>query len=175
MQMDNSSTCKGFSYSANSGESPEESSWTFYFQDFKSNNNNCSEQTSFCSDAASLAPYELITNRNNIGTLDINDNENNNKKFVGSKKRKMKGAAKVDDDLEDTASSPVNSPKVSYMDQFCNSQKGKSTASIIEGRGNNSGQQMMTSGLNISTKDNNDRTELKKKGLCLVPISMFRK
>ncbi|CAN4117783.1 unnamed protein product [Withania somnifera] len=88
----------------------------------------------------------------------------------------MKGAA-VDDDLEDTASSPVNSPKVSYMDELCiNSQKGKSCSSILEGKGNStiSGQQMMTSRLNISTKEN-DCTELKKKGLCLVPISMFTK
>ncbi|TMW80766.1 hypothetical protein EJD97_015433 [Solanum chilense] len=89
----------------------------------------------------------------------------------------MKGVAReVDDDLEDTASSPVNSPKVSYMNELCtNSQKGKSSASIFEGRGNNiSGQQMMTSGLNNSTKEN-DSTQLKKKGLCLVPISMFTK
>ncbi|CAN4097204.1 unnamed protein product [Withania somnifera] len=82
----------------------------------------------------------------------------------------MKGAA-VDDDLEDTASSPVNSPKVSYMDELCiNSQKGKSSASLLEGNG----QQIMTSGLNISTKENGC-TELKKKGLCLVPISIFTK
>ncbi|KAJ8555989.1 hypothetical protein K7X08_022747 [Anisodus acutangulus] len=87
----------------------------------------------------------------------------------------MEGAAAaVDDDLEDTASSPVNSPKVSYMDEFfIKSQKGKSPARILEGKGNSSGQ-TMTSGLNVSTKEN-DRTELKKKGLCLVPISMFRK
>ncbi|KAF3620314.1 putative ribonuclease 3-like protein 2-like [Capsicum annuum] len=89
----------------------------------------------------------------------------------------MKGAAAVDDDLEDTASSPVNSPKVSYMNELCinNSQKGKNSAYILEGKGNNiSGQQMMTSGLNNSPKEN-DNTELKKKGLCLVPISMFTK
>lgn len=44
-----------------------------------------------------------------------------------------------------------------------------------QGKGNSiSGQQMMTSGLNISTKEN-DSTELKKKGLCLVPVSMFTK
>ncbi|KAJ8534460.1 hypothetical protein K7X08_016188 [Anisodus acutangulus] len=160
--MDNSSICNGLSYSAKSDDSLEESSWTFYFQDFMSNNNNYNEQTSLCSDE--------FTNKN--GVLNINDNENNNKNFV-FKKRKMKGAA-VDDDFEDTASSPVNSPKVSYMNEFCiKSQKGKSAASILEGKGNSSGQ-MMTSGLNVSTKENN-YTELKKKGLCLVPISMFTK
>ncbi|KAK4344533.1 hypothetical protein RND71_034709 [Anisodus tanguticus] len=106
-------------------DSLEESSWTFYFQDFMSNNNNYNEQTSLCSDE--------FTNKN--GVLNINDNENNNKNFV-FKKRKMKGAA-VDDDFEDTASSPVNSPKVSYMNEFCiKSQKGKSAASILEKKKN---------------------------------------
>ncbi|XP_016470743.1 vascular-related unknown protein 4-like [Nicotiana tabacum] len=175
--MDNYSACnKGLSYSANySDENPEESSWTFYLQDFMSNNNeqitssySGFENNSLSSDAASLAPYELTNNRN--GAIDITENNTN----FGSKKRKMKRAvAAVDDDLEDTASSPVNSPKVSYMDQLCISQKGKSTASIFEGKGNATGQ-MMTSGLNVSTKEN-DCTELKKKGLCLVPVSMFTK
>lgn len=106
MQMDNSSICNSFSnYSKkNSNNSQEESSWTFYFQDFMSNNNNNNydEQNSLCS-------YELLTNKN----LDnINENNNNSKSIF--KKRKMKGASReVDDDLEDTASSPVNSPKVS--------------------------------------------------------------
>ncbi|KAG5578910.1 hypothetical protein H5410_049537 [Solanum commersonii] len=172
MQMDNSSTCNSFSnYSAKNSDydSQEESSWTFYFQDFMSNNNNSNEQNSLCSN-------ELHINKN--GGLDINENSinNNNNKSV-FKKRKMKGVAReVDDDLEDTASSPVNSPKVSYMNELCfKSQKGKSSASIFEGKGNSiSGQQMMTSGLNNSTKEN-DSTQLKKKGLCLVPISMFTK
>ncbi|XP_015166443.1 putative uncharacterized protein DDB_G0272516 [Solanum tuberosum] len=133
-----------------------------------SNNNNSNEQNSLCSN-------ELHINKN--GGLDINENSiiNNNKSVF--KKRKMKGVAReVDDDLEDTASSPVNSPKVSYMNELCfKSQKGKSSASIFEGKGNSiSGQQMMTSGLNNSTKEN-DSTQLKKKGLCLVPISMFTK
>ncbi|MCD9638361.1 hypothetical protein HAX54_022261 [Datura stramonium] len=169
--MDNSSTCNSFSnYSAKNSnyDSQEESSWTFYFQDFMSNNNNnYNEQNSLCSD-------ELLINKN--GVLDTNENNSNSNKFV-FKKRKMKGAAReVDDDLQDTASSPVNSPKVSYMNELCiSSQKGKSSAGILEGKGKNtSGQQMMTSGLNNSTKEN-DCTELKKKGLCLVPISMFTK
>uniref|UniRef100_M1B560 Uncharacterized protein n=1 Tax=Solanum tuberosum TaxID=4113 RepID=M1B560_SOLTU len=70
-----------------------------------SNNNNSNEQNSLCSN-------ELHINKN--GGLDINENSiiNNNKSVF--KKRKMKGVAReVDDDLEDTASSPVNSPKVS--------------------------------------------------------------
>lgn len=112
MQMDNSSTCNSFSnYSAKNSnyDSQEESSWTFYFQDFMSNNNNSNEQNSLCSN-------ELQINKNN--GLDIyensnNNNNNNTNKFV-FKKRKMKGVAReVDDDLQDTASSPVNSPKVS--------------------------------------------------------------
>lgn len=131
--MDNSSTCKRFSnnYSAKNSDydSQEESSWTFYFQDFMSNNNNYNEQNSLCS-------QELLINKN--GALDINENRNNNNnnninnKFV-FKKRKMKGGAReVDDDLEDTASSPVNSPKVSQSFFFFSFLSGRCLVSVLE-------------------------------------------
>ncbi|XVF43397.1 hypothetical protein PTKIN_Ptkin02bG0036900 [Pterospermum kingtungense] len=86
-----------------------------------------------------------------------------------------------DDSLEDTASSPVNSPKVSELksndmnprkreDQVHNSL-GKETAS------ENHYSEIQIGEENKVNFDHgiwkNDCTELKKRGLCLVPLSMF--
>lgn len=94
-------------------ESAEESGWTMYFDDFSLGNNNehsrCSpgfESSSLVSDAASLAGK--TSNSSHRGG---NSSMVKSSKRLGFKKRKA-AAALVDDALEDTASSPVNSPEV---------------------------------------------------------------
>lgn len=96
-------------------EKMEESSWTFYIEGFICDNNKdkddddhsfCSSQPespSLVSDAASSAVKKLADWKENIGLSKQNS----------FKKKKTKAAIHVDYDLEDTASSPVNSPKVS--------------------------------------------------------------
>jgi len=93
--------------------SPEESGWTVYFEDFLVNNNNNEEEHSYCSsrfkssslvsDAASLAGKKSL--------------DKISSKRLSFKKRKTIGAL-VDDALEDTASSPVSSPKVIILFSF---------------------------------------------------------
>ncbi|KAK4439828.1 hypothetical protein Salat_0317700 [Sesamum alatum] len=124
---------------------PEESSWTFYIEGFNMRGDDDDDETpSLVSDAASSAVK--INNRRSsadMGTLSLSlgfppkyKNTTNSTmmrslcKQTSFKKQKTKviPAPAMDFDLEDTASSPVNSPKVStsYMnDQFMNLQKGK--------------------------------------------------
>ena len=85
-----------------------------YFEDLLANNNNeysysslGLESPSLVSDAASLAGkrYESIERDGGLAMV------KSSSKRLSFKKRKAKGVL-VDDALEDTASSPVNSPKV---------------------------------------------------------------
>ena len=102
------SPSKALSSQAISNESPEESGWTKYFEDFLAYNKDHSSSpsgnydygnSSLVSDAASSA----------AGTKKLSLEKTCKK--LSFKKRKTKGAV-VDDALEDTASSPVSSPKV---------------------------------------------------------------
>ncbi|VAH29449.1 unnamed protein product [Triticum turgidum subsp. durum] len=86
---------------------PEESSWTDYFVDFMMSEEEKRQGASYCSfdqeeeegsmisDAASLAPAALADRYKGLKKL----------------KKKVFKALDHDDSLEDTASSPVNSPK----------------------------------------------------------------
>lgn len=110
--------------------SAEESGWTAYFQDFSNNinndnknNNNVDDdeddniiEESFCtnissslvSDAASYAAWKLSpTRRKNSPQYHHHETP----KKLSFKKTRAKEISQ-DDSLEDTASSPVNSPKV---------------------------------------------------------------
>ncbi|KAG9153811.1 hypothetical protein Leryth_005929 [Lithospermum erythrorhizon] len=146
---------------------PEESSWTFYIQDFPCGNTNqinddfvCfssssslinnNQSASLLSDAASSASkkpnnYYKNDKANFIISSDKNKCDDNNKAMMTLRKRIVIQGA-IDEDLQDTATSPVNSPKVMK-------------------RGDTSG------ALLVGGKKDDDITELKKRELCLVPIS----
>ncbi|XVF70555.1 hypothetical protein PTKIN_Ptkin11bG0171100 [Pterospermum kingtungense] len=163
-------------------ESPEESSWTMYFEDFSKNNNtdmngnssflisdhvNYPITSSLVSDAASSAARRHV-----FGASLDHKSYNRNKKMI------TKGAAGlVDDELEDTASSPANSPKVCdlLVNHFDKNLKQKSVMNIShqEIKGSDSGQiiEKRNDELGFIEREN-DGTELKKRGLCLVPLSM---
>ncbi|KAM1512407.1 hypothetical protein PS1_024442 [Malus domestica] len=106
----------------------EESGWTAYFEDFSNNNNNRREEeggggrggrggaqsfgctSSLVSDAASGAAWKLVShnNQNHAGSIGVPPNNISKKlSFKKTRTKKIFG-----DDLEDTASSPVNSPKI---------------------------------------------------------------
>ncbi|KAM0840848.1 hypothetical protein ACQ4PT_059388 [Festuca glaucescens] len=167
---------------------PEESSWTGYFVDFMSEEEKKRQEASYCtydqeeeeveeeessmiSDAASLAPAALLDRYKGLKKL----------------KKKVFKALDHDDSLEDTASSPVNSPKVCALSQLefspkrrCNVRDLAKGAGIgydhgREGMDYEDADEMMKGVrfLDQSQKGITPCAELKDKGLCLVPLSML--
>ncbi|XP_059664624.1 vascular-related unknown protein 1-like isoform X1 [Cornus florida] len=139
----------------------EESSWTYYFQDFLGNNHNINEDNntaSFSSRSADQNPSLVSDAASNL-LLSKKYFPNNDQvvgfsksKKLSFNKRKAKGAL-FDAALEDTASSPLNSPK-----EKC-SNSGKTDEERSE--------------MGFGAGRDSDYTNLKKKGLRLVPVSMF--
>ncbi|XP_004243463.1 vascular-related unknown protein 1-like [Solanum lycopersicum] len=169
----------------------EESGWTTYLEDFSmeqhnnnSINNNNSEISTYCdsfgspsllSDAASHVVWnnnhQVMINTSNYGSPFL-------KRLNLKKPRNNKIS---DPDLQDTASSPVNSPKVSSFNK-------QMDINYRRGDNNNNGnfqgfegssrqhQEMETIEKNSSMcfdERNKSYMDLKKKGLCLVPLSML--
>lgn len=134
--MENSMSCKPVSSSSNektADDSFEESGWTMYFEDFFAQNNRedrddgFNEHSSFSfdddgsssmvSDAASLAVKKSAGDHHGEKVVGFPINNKSFKYNLSLKKRRTKGAL-LDDPLEDTASSPVNSPKVRNINPF---------------------------------------------------------
>ncbi|KAL5198980.1 hypothetical protein ABZP36_002492 [Zizania latifolia] len=180
---------------------PEESSWTDYFVDFimseeekkKQGASWCSstyddggdhcgdcsdhkeeeeeeeeQEDSMVSDAASCAPAALPDRYKELKKL----------------KKKVFKALDHDDSLEDTASSPVNSPKVSALSLLELSPKRRwNTRDLTKeaGVGDDHGREGMDFAdamegvrfVDQSQKSTTPCAELKDKGLCLFPLSML--
>ncbi|KAJ7981307.1 putative CTD small phosphatase-like protein 2 [Quillaja saponaria] len=134
-----SSTC----YPDDEEEELEESGWTSYFEDFSNAKmENSFGGSSLVSDAASCAAWNF-SSANNIP-----------KKLKFKKSRTTQ--ISEDDSLEDTASSPVNSPT--------DKDKGLASGHYSEG------QREYKNEVKFNGKIM-DCTELKKKGHCLLPLS----
>ncbi|KAL7142277.1 hypothetical protein ABFS83_08G113200 [Erythranthe nasuta] len=169
-----------------------ESGWTDYLDDFpysKSINNGGSGGSSI----NSFGTPSLISDAAWNGSDDNNNNNNNNNissplrilNFKNLKRNKYRKYSYAEDDYEDTASSPVNSPKVSSMKQmevnyrrlddlatanFLGKQGGASNFSEVvteEKNGNNN------KNIANESKNNIDHqfVDLRTRGLCLMPIS----
>ncbi|KAB2615709.1 hypothetical protein D8674_022297 [Pyrus ussuriensis x Pyrus communis] len=161
-------------------ESPEESSWTMYLQDFMTTNSQDDddderssfssygyENCSIISDAGSSVTRKFTINGEVLGFGVVGGYNRSGVMFKRQPKEVL-----LDDALEDTATSPVNSPKIcnlsrstveptlqkDYID-IPNAEKG-STSGRVDER-NESG----------FIGRESDCTELKKRGLCLVPFS----
>lgn len=95
-------------------ESPEESGWTSYFEDFSNHRENSFSSSygtpSMVSDAASSPAWKSSPN-NQVGACSSIGGSPHMPKKLTLKKTRAKEIYH-DDSLEDTASSPVNSPKV---------------------------------------------------------------
>uniref|UniRef100_A0A0A9BHP5 Uncharacterized protein n=1 Tax=Arundo donax TaxID=35708 RepID=A0A0A9BHP5_ARUDO len=167
-----------------------ESSWTDYFVDFmlceeeekkqealyfatEGDGDDCTheeeEEDSMISDAASRAPAALLPG-----------------KYKELKKLKKKAfkALDHDDSLADTASSPVNSPKVSVMSQLELSPKRRCNIRDLTkevGIGDDHGREGMDctdAAIGVIFVDQSRMSitpcaELKDKGVCLFPLSML--
>ncbi|XP_022775735.1 uncharacterized protein LOC111317565 [Durio zibethinus] len=159
---------------------PEESGWTAYFEDFSNNDHSSfSCSSSLISDAATNGAAWKISHNNDHGFAFSSPCAPSSKlpKKLRFKKTRTKEICE-DDSLEDTASSPVNSPKVSDLksddmnpkkrEDQVHSSLGKETAS------ENYSEIQMEEGNKMNfDHGKNDCTELNKKGLCLVPLSML--
>ncbi|KAK3125190.1 hypothetical protein QOZ80_7BG0601500 [Eleusine coracana subsp. coracana] len=180
------------SYSEGQAQSVE-SSWTDYFVDFilseeekrqgsycptegeadgyRGNHDDEEEEDSMISDAASRAPAALLPN-----------------KYELKKLKKAFKALDNDDCLEDTASSPVNSPKVSGLSQMELSPKKRCNIRDLImkedeiGHGDDHCMAEMDcthatmEGVRLvdpSERSITPRAELKDKGICLFPLSML--
>ncbi|KAM7271291.1 hypothetical protein ACFE04_030505 [Oxalis oulophora] len=165
-------------------EEEEESGWTSYFEYFSQQNKikyDDEDQEESCnnslvSDADSCVPWKLSQNKNIPSfSSSIPININTPKKLRFKKKTRTNEILfNEDDSLEDTASSPVNSPKVSNLEEIFRRQKkfegDHHTAANTSLGGKDSAID------NISSLDQGktrDCTELKRRGLCLVPMSML--
>ncbi|RWW15801.1 hypothetical protein GW17_00020349 [Ensete ventricosum] len=173
----NSSSVAGGGFGSKVGlASSEESGWTMYFEDFMASSSSSSEEkqeaggfysisvngSSAISDAASCVAWTPLS----------------------LKKRKRKGLL-ADDSLEDTASSPVSSPKViiflfHLLKQFFGFIPVKFDYRSLwvlfqEGVVRSKNDQEPKQAVNgfRSTERKNECTEQKKKGACLVPLSML--
>lgn len=100
------SCSRGRDRSDDGDRSPEESGWTIYFEDFL-NSSDHQQLSSFSSDG--VAPDDQPHVAPDAASSVVGD-----KVMNGFKKRRMmiKEVFVEDESLEDTASSPVNSPKV---------------------------------------------------------------
>ncbi|KAL3503455.1 hypothetical protein ACH5RR_037904 [Cinchona calisaya] len=168
-------------------DSPEESSWTFYMQDFlvgdhDDHHDNYSSSFSYesspslVSDAFSSAAARKDPPDDNIEAAVFITSARSNCKNLSFKKRKAKATAVLNDhhhDLEDTASSPANSPKVSYINQLNHNPNDEDKIDFEEA--NICRNIIRTAGVGGAAEEenNNNQSELKKRGLCLVPVSML--
>ncbi|MBA0699509.1 hypothetical protein Goari_001139 [Gossypium aridum] len=155
------------SRSSDENECPEESSWTLYFQDF-SNKNTIDDlmnqnSSSILSHISHHTPDAACSAAGPLPSLDHTR--------LSFKKRKIKGpsSAFIDHDLEDTATSPANSPKVYNLGNQFDKQKDDAMGISQEMKGSGSGKINDEVGF---IEGENVGHKLKKKGLCLVPLSM---
>ncbi|KAL3508522.1 hypothetical protein ACH5RR_027923 [Cinchona calisaya] len=160
---------------------PEESSWTFYMQDFLYGHDHDNTTSNSFSSSYDQSSPSLISDAFSSAARKFaaSDHKNEAIKFTSSTsncknmRRKAKGTAvNHHDDLEDTASSPVNSPKVSYIEQMndnCQNEKDNVNVSQV-----NISRNISTGVIgNADQEENSNQSELKKRGLCLVPVSML--
>ncbi|KAF7116894.1 hypothetical protein RHSIM_RhsimUnG0010900 [Rhododendron simsii] len=177
-------------------EPQEESGWTSYFEDFLATQRSredqhstapFSDQESFCSpslvsDAASCAPSKT-ENRNQVPSCDPVTEDGppvtTMHKTASFKKVARTEEISRDDSLEDTASSPANSPKVSSLKEMdiINPRKREDNngVEISNSLGKGGGSDCCTE--LIPTEGGTDMTiegytELNRRGLCLVPLSI---
>ncbi|KAI3988218.1 hypothetical protein MKX01_012007 [Papaver californicum] len=179
------------SYSQHHNEEEEESGWTGYFEDFS----NCSSTTSsdfgsssMISDADSCAAWKkknhgLVNNIHDDVRLVLEKSCKNLSIFNTTNKKKRRSSSRVvDDSLEDTASSPVNSPKVRETRELDvispDMNVYESNIHISQGKrrllsDHCLDMQFEDDKRNAIGREINECTELRKRGFCLVPMSML--
>lgn len=137
---------------------------------------------SLLSDAASHAAWKNCNNNNQV-MISTNNSPNfgTASPFLKRLNLKKPRNKKISDpDLEDTASSPVNSPKVSSFNKQMDinyRRAGNNNGNFLGFEGGSRQQQEMEiverNSVMCFDEKNKSYMDLKKKGLCLVPLSML--
>ncbi|RDY07423.1 hypothetical protein CR513_08466, partial [Mucuna pruriens] len=136
--------------------SSEESGWTKYFDDFFNNHIIDDQKCSMSFSSVHSYSTSFVSDAASlVATKKLTDSTQAEEFGNGSsfKKRRKIKTALLDDALEDTATSPIKGSKE---------------------KRNIPGEKDERKELGFNERDN-DHTELKKKGLCLVPLSMIVK
>ncbi|KAE8663896.1 Homeodomain GLABROUS 2 isoform 1 [Hibiscus syriacus] len=174
-------------------DSVEESGWTAYFVDSSNSNHRThdhrhhhQQQSSYCSSfvcGSSLVSDAATTRRGAAWKPSDKDIDRDLHVFpekVRFKKTRTKEIRDEEDDsLEDTASSPVNSPKVSddWISNDMNPRKREDQAALSslgkDGAENCSDIHIEEENKLSFHDGKNDCTEISKRGLRLVPFSML--
>ncbi|XP_020594006.1 uncharacterized protein LOC110034087 [Phalaenopsis equestris] len=169
-----------------SSYSEGESGWTSYFEDFKVSEKRKASEAASCSscssslheagssmvsDAASCTAWKTHHITGEIAGEPLPPPER-----LGnlSLKRKMGRGVLGDDSLEDTASSPVNSPKVGEFKVLeMKTRKKEESKEKMSGSGDCKGH--ASEGIKEANYTGivDQCSEIRKQGLCLVPISML--
>ncbi|KAI6697492.1 hypothetical protein NL676_017611 [Syzygium grande] len=145
----------------------EESGWTTYLQDFSRNNDG---EDSFCS---SFGTSSLVSD---AASRAIHRNaavaEPKAPRRLSMIKRMRTREITDEDPLEDTATSPVNSPKINHLKrgEMMGTRMTDDPLHLSLGNGGASESCM---GLKVREGNENECSSLRKRGLCLVPLSMF--
>ncbi|KAG2317448.1 hypothetical protein Bca4012_068339 [Brassica carinata] len=168
------------------GDYQEESGWTTYLDDF-SNQYRTHQEDSDHQDKSSCSLLGISPSLVSDAATDAFSGQGFPVNFPVKLKFGKARTKKIceDDSLEDTASSPVNSPKVSQVehiqtpprkneDYVCSSfvmrtRRGMADNQIQIQEGDEQNMTMMRS----PREGNNNNIDLRSKGLCVVPISML--
>ncbi|KAJ4866336.1 Uncharacterized protein Rs2_52139 [Raphanus sativus] len=168
------------------GDCQEESGWTTYLDDF-SNHYRTHREDSDHQDKSSCSLLGVSPSLVSDAATDVFSGQDFPVNFPVKLKFGKARTKKIceDDSLEDTASSPVNSPKVSQVEHIQTPPRKNEDyvwSSFVmrttRGMGDNQIQiqegdeQNMTMMRNLR-EGNNNNMDLRSKGLCVVPISML--
>ncbi|EOA12755.1 hypothetical protein CARUB_v10028479mg [Capsella rubella] len=140
-------------------QAPEESSWTMYFEDFFEASSSIVDvgdcSSSSISDAASfVATKKTLNVSKQHGSINYSMN------FKRTRNREIP-FGRHHHDLEDTASSPSHSPNVNSMMNLLDNNTRHGGCLVCDDTINEKRESAVE-----------NQVDLKKKGLCLVPLSM---
>ncbi|KAJ0267095.1 Vascular-related unknown protein 4 [Hirschfeldia incana] len=157
-------TSKHETTTISSYQTPEESSWTMYFEDFFESSSSIVDVGEFSSSSVSDAMSFVATKK----TLHVSKQEGSNSfnKFNTKRTRNREIPFGRHHDLEDTASSPSRSPNVCSMMNSLNDNTRRGGGVVGENTNNVKEESAVQNQGRLSV-------DLKQKGLCLVPMSMF--
>ncbi|KAL4036859.1 hypothetical protein IC575_000434 [Cucumis melo] len=164
--------------SAAGAEEQEESGWTDYLEDYFNSELVERESSFLCSSIGSCSNWDDLNNISypnydinyniNVGNVNYDDfPKSNNLTF---KKTRTQKIFEDDDSLQDTATSPIHSPKVVDLKVRTSQENPRFDDHItIFANSTGSGRQM---GKYYSNKEKSVYSA-EKKGLCLLPFSML--